>query len=88
MVVSSIKYHIQTLKTLKTYYGKFYQSNKFENELFLNKRFVLLLMGISSKKYHIQTLKTLKLYYGKFLQSNEFENELLETMNLYHYLWS
>ena len=61
MVESSIKYHIQTLKTLKTYYGKFYQSNKFENELFVNNEFVLLPMVISSKKYHIQTLKTLKI---------------------------
>ena len=69
MVISSKKYHIQTLKTLKKYYGKFYQSNKFENELFLNKKFVLLPMVINSKKYHMQTTKTLKtskMYYGKF----------------------
>ena len=51
------------------YYGKFKQSNEFENELFVNNEFVLLPMVINSKKYHIQTSKTLKtskMYYGKF----------------------
>ena len=58
------------------YYGKFKQSNEFENDLFLKNEFVLLPMVISSKKYHIQTLKileTLKMYYGKIKQNNEFK---------------
>jgi len=58
------------------YYGKFKQSNEFENELFVKKWICIITYGHKFKKYHIQTLKILKTYYGKFYQSNQFENEL------------